>query len=131
MTGDRAVAVPLKTVQHGPLGGDVDSGGRVVEGMQQLADGRVVQAALQADDPGPHGRAQELGVEGLGGPVLQADAGQARAGQHQGVELAVVEAGQPRVDVAPAALDRQIRPLAGVPRPAAAPAVRMAGPPAR
>jgi hypothetical protein len=103
----------LEAVQHGPLGGDMGSGGAVIEQVQQFADGLVVLAALQADDPGADRRAHDGDVEGLPGPAGVADAVESGAGEHEGIEGPLIEAGNAAVDVAAHAVHGQVGAVLG------------------
>ena len=62
---------------------------------------RVVLPALDAERALPHGRQRDVGREHLGRPLLEPEADEARAGQHDGVALPGVDLAQARVHVAP------------------------------
>jgi len=74
--------------------------GRVVQGAELGRGTRVVGPALDGQHALDRGGHQQRGVKRRGGTVEDAEPGQSRHRQHEGVDLAVGELAQPGVDVA-------------------------------
>ncbi|MDX2394060.1 hypothetical protein NJL88_29160 [Streptomyces sp. DK15] len=81
------------------------------EWSEEFASGGVFGAVLDDDDPGARGGQPHGGVEDLAGPVVEAEAPQARERRdhHVGAELSGVQAVEPGVGVPADRYRRQLR----------------------
>src|SRR5439155_20186162 len=99
--GDRGAAPGLQLGEQGPFGDHGQARERVVQGRQRLHERGVGGAALDGQGALRRGGQHEQRVEDLGDLVGATQAGDAGAGQHDRVQLAVADLAQPGVDVAP------------------------------
>jgi hypothetical protein len=101
--------VALQRVQHGALRGGVPVGLRVVERHTQGPNVGVRRAAPQSDDSRADGRAHRVQRQDLGNPVSFVDPVQAGHRRHDRVEMALVQAHEASIDVAPQRFDLNVR----------------------
>ncbi len=109
VAGDGRVAVALQGVQHRPPGVGLPVGVGVVEVSAEREQIGVACAALQRDDPGADRRTHRLQREDLGDPVGLVDPAQPGHRGDQHVEVTLIEAHHPGVDVAAQRFDAQVR----------------------
>jgi hypothetical protein len=106
-TGGAAAGV--QAGQQRPLGGHGGLGGGVGQGPAQDAQALIVAAGLQGQRALTDGGEHDLRGEALGDPVCEAEAIQAGAGEHGGVDHPLGHLAQARVHVPAQHLQHQIR----------------------
>ena len=83
--------------------------GRIVQGRHDLASSRVVAATLQCQCPLSDGRQHETERQQFGNMHGESQSPQARFGQNQDVEIALLEFAEPSLHVAADILHLQVR----------------------
>src|SRR5687768_66508 len=85
---------------HGPLGSDSLGGERVVEWLQQFADGSVRQPAFDTHGPLTSGRQALLRGQKAANAFMQLKADQAGGGEHYAVVFTGIQLRQTGLDIA-------------------------------
>ena len=100
ITADRHLAAAFEMRVQGALGLDAGARRGIVERREQGMDAGIVGATLDADRALAHGRQRPVRLEPRADAVFKTEALEAGDGEKNGVEVAGVEPGEARVDVA-------------------------------
>src|SRR3569832_129983 len=110
VTRDGHLAAAFEAVIHRALRRDAGVGVGVIEHGDESVDRGVVAAAFDADRALTDRRQAHARVEIGGDAPLEAEALQTRGGEEHGGEIAGIELGEARIDVAAQAQNREIGP---------------------
>jgi len=106
--GDLAPATEL--TEEGTLGGDGGTGGRMVEGRQEVYELMVAGPDLHGQSPLAGIGQADLWVKILGDAAGQPQTGQTGGGEDRSIIFAVVDLMDPGINVAPDRLEAQVSP---------------------